>query len=64
MGAGDLVIYLDDPLLMGGELLIVAITPDGRLVCEAVHHDEGEAPARAVLYACEVELASIWARTG
>jgi hypothetical protein len=60
--AGDLVIYLDDPLKFGGEMLVLKIDPEGRLLCEAVNFDEGETPLRALLWPQEVELASVWAR--
>lgn len=66
MTAGDLVIFVADPLKFGGELLIVSVTPDNRLVCEAVHwHEEGhedDPPPRAVLEPFEVKLADVWAR--
>jgi hypothetical protein len=63
--AGDLVVYVADPLLMGGEMLIVGVTSDNRLTCEAVHYEresEDDAPPRAVFWPHEVELADRWAR--
>jgi hypothetical protein len=65
MGPGDLVVYLPDPLLFSGELLIIGRDPGGRLICEAVHYDvehEDDPPPRAILEPHEVELASVWAR--
>lgn len=65
MGPGDLVVYLADPLLFGGELLIVGVTEDNRFLCEAVHFEqesEDDAPPRGILRPDEVELASVWAR--
>lgn len=74
MGPGDLVILLADPLKYGGELLIVQVTPDGRLVCEAVHWDGDDPsgdfdehgaerfPPRIMVDPHQVELASVWAR--
>lgn len=64
MGAGDLVIYLADPLRFGGELLIVQVIADGRLLCEAVFYDvedDDATPIRALLEPHQVELASRWA---
>ena len=61
---GDIVIYTADPLLFGGELLVIGCGPDGRLLCEAVHYEqesENDAPPRALLHPHEVELAHRWA---
>lgn len=62
MSEGDLVIFLADPLLFGGELYVREVTSDNRLLCEAVHYDEDETPVRVILEPHEVELASRWAR--
>jgi hypothetical protein len=46
-------------------MLIVGVTSDNRLTCEAVHYEresEDDAPPRAVFYPHEVELADRWAR--
>jgi hypothetical protein len=57
MSAGDIVVYLTDPLLYG-RLLIIQITPDGRLLCEALHADRDGDLYRGIFDAHEVDLAS------
>lgn len=61
---GDIVILIADPLLLGGELEIISVIADGRLLVEQVNYDrdDGDAsPVRAILHPFEVELASVWA---
>lgn len=65
MGPGSLVIYLADPLLMGGELLVIGCAPDGRLLCEAVYYEPGnenDPPPRALLHPQQVLPAGEWAK--
>lgn len=67
MGRGDLVVWLEDPLLYGGELLIVGCVDDGRLLLEQVHYDgmddaDGAAPVRIVADPHRVETIAKWAR--
>jgi hypothetical protein len=62
---GDRVIFLADPLKYGGELLILGVDPDGRLICEQVHFDDdwdGAVPERPLLWPMEVELVAVWIR--
>lgn len=65
MSPGDLVIWIADPLKLGGELLVIEVTEDCRLLLEAVHYEpenEDDPPPRVILEPLEVELASVWAR--
>jgi hypothetical protein len=57
MSAGDIVVYLTDPLLYG-RMLIIQVTPDGRLLCEALHADRDGDLYRGIFDAHEVDLAS------
>lgn len=59
MAAGDLVIYLADPL-MYGKLIVLEVAADGRLLCEQVHADRRGDYGRELFDAHELELASAW----
>lgn len=68
MSPGDLVIFLADPLLFGGELRVIEITDDMQILCEPVHWDDSDepenaAPPRALFDPHEIELADWWARS-
>lgn len=59
------MIFTADPLLLGGELLVIGCTPDGRLLCEAVYYDvehEDDPPPRVILHPRQVLPAGEWAR--
>ena len=60
MTAGDIVVYLADPL-MYGKLLVLEVAADGRLLCEAIHREPDGTYARELFDAIELELASVWA---
>ena len=60
MTAGDFVIYTADPL-MYGKMVIVTVTEDARLLCEAIHPDRHGDYARDVFDPQELELANKWA---
>lgn len=55
MTAGDLVLYVKDPLLFG-RLLIIEVTADNRLLCEALHAEPDGTYARETFAAHELEL--------
>jgi hypothetical protein len=62
MTPGAIVIYLADPLLYG-KLLILEVTADTRLLCEAIHADPNGEYARELFDAHELELADKWTET-
>jgi hypothetical protein len=59
MTAGDICIYVADPLLYG-RLLILEVQKDNRLLCEQVHADSHGEYGRELFDAQELELASRW----
>ena len=64
MTAGDIVIFTPEPLLLGGEMLVIGVTDDNRLLCEAIHWDEDGAecaPPRGIFAPHDLELAARWA---
>jgi hypothetical protein len=68
VGPGSLVIYTPDPLLFGGELLVLEVTTTALgvvLLCEQVNHEpesEGEPPPRGLFNPHDLEDAQRWAR--
>lgn len=61
MKPGDLVIYLEDPLLFG-RLLVLEVTADNRLLCEQLHANSRGDHGRELFDSHELELASRWQR--
>jgi hypothetical protein len=62
--AGDLVIFLADPLMFSGELLVLEVTDDNKLLCEQVNYEPvcDEPPPRGVFDPHDLELADVWAK--
>jgi hypothetical protein len=59
MTPGSIVIYVADPL-MYGKMLILEVTKDMRLLCEAMHADKNGDFARDLFDSHELELAAKW----
>lgn len=60
MTIGDFVIFTADPL-MYGRMIIVDVTANALLICEAVHADRHGDYARDIFDPHELELAARWA---